>query len=185
MIEFAGLGSMSRAARMISGVATVGRPPTRPRARAASRPSRVPETISSRMNSARAAKTWKTSRPPGVVVQLPHVHPAEPTAQHLHASGRGVHQGAEQPQQGGLPCPVGPQQRPVLSLTDCPVDPVEDQLVRRVAAYAHVLEEEGLRVSVRSVQRRRRSWQEGGRRTLHSKGSAARPKLNEALGGRG
>jgi hypothetical protein len=25
-------------------------------------------TMSSRMNSARAAKTWKTSRPPGVVV---------------------------------------------------------------------------------------------------------------------
>ncbi|MFC1231959.1 MULTISPECIES: helix-turn-helix domain-containing protein [Streptomyces] len=33
-----------------------------------------------------------------------------------------------------------------------------------------------LRVSVRSVQRWRRSWQEGGRQTLHSKGSAARPK---------
>ena len=47
---------------------TVGRPPTRPRARAAARPSWVPETMSSRMNSARAAKTWKTSRPPGVVV---------------------------------------------------------------------------------------------------------------------
>ena len=38
-----------------------------------------------------------------------------------------------------------------------------------------------LRVSVRSVQRWRRSWQEGGRQTLHSKGSAARPKLDEAL----
>ncbi len=38
-----------------------------------------------------------------------------------------------------------------------------------------------LRVSVRSVQRWRRSWQEGGRQTLHSKGSAARPKLNEDL----
>lgn len=63
-----GLGSMSRAARMISGVTTLGRPPMRPRARAAARPSRVPETISSRMNSARAAKTWKTSLPPGVVV---------------------------------------------------------------------------------------------------------------------
>ncbi|MFF8366663.1 hypothetical protein ACF05F_32210, partial [Rhodococcus erythropolis] len=34
---------------------------------------------------------------------------------------------------------------------------------------------------MRSVQRWRRSWQEGGRQTLHSKGSAARPKLNEAL----
>jgi hypothetical protein len=63
-----GLGSMSRAARTISGVTTLGRPPTRPRALAAVRPSRVPETISSRMNSARAANTWNTSRPPGVVV---------------------------------------------------------------------------------------------------------------------
>ena len=27
-----------------------------------------PSTMSPRMNSARAAKTWKTSRPPGVVV---------------------------------------------------------------------------------------------------------------------
>lgn len=52
-----GLGSMSRVARMISAVTTVGRPPMRPRARAAARPSRVPETMSSRMNSARAAKT--------------------------------------------------------------------------------------------------------------------------------
>jgi len=51
-----GLGSKSRAARMISGVMTLGCPPKRPRARAAVTPSRVPETISSRMNSARAAK---------------------------------------------------------------------------------------------------------------------------------
>jgi len=47
---------------------TVGRPPVRPRARAAARPSRVPATMISRMNSARAAKTWNTSRPPEVVV---------------------------------------------------------------------------------------------------------------------
>jgi hypothetical protein len=46
-------------------VTRVGRPPIRPQARAAARPSRVPATMSSRMNSARAAKTWKTSRPPG------------------------------------------------------------------------------------------------------------------------
>ncbi|CAL9608583.1 hypothetical protein SUDANB58_05585 [Streptomyces sp. enrichment culture] len=32
------------------------------------------------------------------------------------------------------------------------------------------------RVSVRSMQRWRRSWQEGGRQTLRSGGSAARPK---------
>ena len=42
--------------------------PTRPRARAATSPSWVPATMSSRMNSARAAKTWNTSRAPGVVV---------------------------------------------------------------------------------------------------------------------
>lgn len=38
-----------------------------------------------------------------------------------------------------------------------------------------------LRVSVRSVQRWRRVWQEGGHRALRSKGSAARPKLSERL----
>jgi transposase len=38
-----------------------------------------------------------------------------------------------------------------------------------------------LRVSVRSVQRWRRAWQEGGDSALHSKGSAARPKLSEPL----
>nr|WP_112465886.1 winged helix-turn-helix domain-containing protein [Streptomyces triticisoli] len=38
-----------------------------------------------------------------------------------------------------------------------------------------------LRVSVRSVQRWHRAWQDGGRPALHSKGSAARPKLDEAL----
>jgi hypothetical protein len=37
------LGNMPRAAWMISGVATVGRPPKRLRARAAARPSRVPD----------------------------------------------------------------------------------------------------------------------------------------------
>lgn len=36
---FSGLGSMSRAARKSSGVMTEGRPPVRPRARAAARPS--------------------------------------------------------------------------------------------------------------------------------------------------
>ncbi|MGW2602339.1 IS630 family transposase [Streptomyces klenkii] len=38
-----------------------------------------------------------------------------------------------------------------------------------------------LRVSVRSVQRWRREWQEGGEPALRSRGSAARPKLSEAL----
>ncbi|KJY20719.1 hypothetical protein VR46_44060, partial [Streptomyces sp. NRRL S-444] len=54
-------------------MATVGRPPTR--VRAATRPSLVPMTMSSRMNSARAANTWTTSRPPGVQVLVEQVKP--------------------------------------------------------------------------------------------------------------
>jgi hypothetical protein len=54
--------------RICSAVMVGGRPKRTPRVQAASRPSRVPSTISLRMNSACAAKTWKTSRPPGVVV---------------------------------------------------------------------------------------------------------------------
>ncbi len=38
-----------------------------------------------------------------------------------------------------------------------------------------------LRVSVRSVQRWRRAWEEAGRQGLRSMGSAARPGLSEAL----
>ena len=64
----AGVGQQVAGGADVSSVATVGRPPTRPRARAAAKPSLVPMMMSSRMNSASAAKTWKTSRPPGVVV---------------------------------------------------------------------------------------------------------------------
>nr|WP_079408385.1 winged helix-turn-helix domain-containing protein [Streptomyces sp. 3211] len=38
-----------------------------------------------------------------------------------------------------------------------------------------------LRVSVRSVQRWRRSWQEAGRDAVRSRGPASRPKLSDAL----
>src|SRR4051812_25249017 len=38
-----------------------------------------------------------------------------------------------------------------------------------------------LRVSVRSVQRWRRLWQDGGPQALRSKGPASRPKLSDAL----
>ncbi len=38
-----------------------------------------------------------------------------------------------------------------------------------------------LRVSVRSVQRWRRSWQDDGPQVLQSKGPASRPRLSEAL----
>ena len=48
-----------------------GRPPVRPRARAEARPSRVPSTMASRSNSARAARNRKNSRPIGVVVSMP------------------------------------------------------------------------------------------------------------------
>src|SRR5512142_1797707 len=80
VMEASGLGSMSRAARILAASITVGRPPTRPRARAAASPSRVPETISSRMNSARAANTWKTSLPPGVVVSRFSCNEVKPTS---------------------------------------------------------------------------------------------------------
>ncbi|MEU0206570.1 helix-turn-helix domain-containing protein [Streptomyces canus] len=38
-----------------------------------------------------------------------------------------------------------------------------------------------LRVSVRSVQRWRRAWEDSGERALAWKGSVSRPKLSEAL----
>lgn len=57
--------SRSRACRTCSGVRAGGRPRRWPRAFAAARPSWVPWMMSSRMYSASALKTWKTSRPPG------------------------------------------------------------------------------------------------------------------------
>ena len=46
-------------------VSTEGRPPRRPRARAAASPAAVRSRIRSHSNSARAANTWKTSLAPG------------------------------------------------------------------------------------------------------------------------
>src|SRR5215213_5753524 len=51
-------------------VSTDGRPPRRPRARAAASPALVRSRMRSRSNSANAANTWKTSLPPGVVVSM-------------------------------------------------------------------------------------------------------------------
>jgi hypothetical protein len=51
-------------------VMTAGRPSWRPRGRAAASPALVRSRMRSRWNSARAAKTWKTSLPPGVVVSI-------------------------------------------------------------------------------------------------------------------
>jgi hypothetical protein len=47
-----------------------GRPPLRPRARAALRPATVLSRIRLRSNSASAAKTWKTRRPAGEPVSI-------------------------------------------------------------------------------------------------------------------
>src|SRR5215204_3210733 len=56
---------ISSATFSLWAVSTEGRPPRRPRARAAASPAAVRSRMRSRSNSARAAKTWKTSLPPG------------------------------------------------------------------------------------------------------------------------
>jgi hypothetical protein len=61
---------ISPATRTLWAVMTDGRPPWRPRARAAANPALVRSRMRSRSNSAKAAKTWKTSLPPGVVVSI-------------------------------------------------------------------------------------------------------------------
>src|SRR3954453_21935209 len=93
-----GLGSMSRAGRRMSGVMTVGRPPTRPRARAAARPSRVPETMSSRMNSARAGKPAAGGG--GVEVLVQRGEPDVAAAQLAHG-GNQVGKGPGEPVEAG------------------------------------------------------------------------------------
>ncbi len=60
-----------RALESLAGVMVAGRPPTRPRARAAATPARERSMIISLSNWASAEKTWKTRRPPGVVVSIP------------------------------------------------------------------------------------------------------------------
>jgi len=59
-----------RAVRTWSADNRGGRPPVRPRARAAASPAWVRSRMRSRSNSANAANTWKTSRPPGEVVSI-------------------------------------------------------------------------------------------------------------------
>ena len=71
--------SRSRACRICSAVIAGGRPRHALRPRAVSSHSRVPSTISWRMNSASAAKTWKTSRPPGPVVSSASCRLLKPT----------------------------------------------------------------------------------------------------------
>jgi hypothetical protein len=65
--------SSSRIRRALAhreGDSAGGGPPTLPRLRAASRPSRVHPAIRPRSNSETVAKTWDTSRPAGVVVSM-------------------------------------------------------------------------------------------------------------------
>jgi hypothetical protein len=52
------------------GESAFGRPPSRPRARAAVRPAWVRSRMMSRSNSASAPKMWKMSFPPDVVVSI-------------------------------------------------------------------------------------------------------------------
>ncbi|WP_411152135.1 helix-turn-helix domain-containing protein [Streptomyces sp. A30] len=49
------------------------------------------------------------------------------------------------------------------------------------AGHANAAVAKKLRVSVRSVQRWRRAWGQGGERALASKGPVSRPKLSDAL----
>jgi len=58
------------ASRSFAAVILKGRPPLRPRARAEASPATVRSEISSRSNSARAAKMPKTSFPAAVVVSM-------------------------------------------------------------------------------------------------------------------
>src|SRR5918998_1407442 len=66
------------ASRSLAGVILYGRPPWRPRARAEASPALVRSTISSRSNSASAAKTPNISRPSGGVVSIVAPEPVEP-----------------------------------------------------------------------------------------------------------
>jgi hypothetical protein len=68
-----------RAALTWSGDSAGGRPPLRPRARAAASPALVRSRIRSRSNSASAAKTWNTSRPPEEVVSIVSCKERNPT----------------------------------------------------------------------------------------------------------
>jgi hypothetical protein len=92
-----GCASRALACRICSGVIAGGRPRRTPRALAAARPSLVPSMMSSRMNSARAAKTWKTRRPPAVVVSRASCRERNPTPQPLQLRHPPVHGNLQQP----------------------------------------------------------------------------------------
>src|SRR6266568_5474298 len=88
----------ARASLTCSGESLAGRPPRRPRARAAARPTAARSAISSRSNSASAAKMWKIRRPVLVVVSIPSCSDANATP----AAGQrvdGLHQMPKRPAQ--------------------------------------------------------------------------------------
>ncbi len=70
--------SIASAWRRSSGVSLLGRPPPRPRARAAASPAMVRSLMRTRSNWASAPKTWKTSMPLAVVVSIPSVSERKP-----------------------------------------------------------------------------------------------------------
>jgi len=71
--------SSARARRSFSSFIDGLRPPLRPRLAAAAIPALVRSRIRSRSNWPRAPKTWKISRPPGVVVSIASVSDRRPT----------------------------------------------------------------------------------------------------------
>jgi hypothetical protein len=83
---------ISRATWSLWPLSTDGRPPRRPRARAAASPALVRSRMRSRSNSAKAAKTWKTSLPPGGVDLLLETPEPDPAVGQV---GDGVDQVAE------------------------------------------------------------------------------------------
>src|SRR6266571_192473 len=96
----------ARASLVCSGESLAGRPPRRPRARAAARPTAARSAISSRSNSASAAKMWKIRRPVLVVVSIPSCSDANATPA---AGQRGVGEdllAARRVQRVGLPVQV-------------------------------------------------------------------------------
>jgi hypothetical protein len=68
-----------RAVPSLADVIRAGLPPTLPLARAAATPARERSIMTSRSNCASAEKTWKTRRPPGVVVSIPSCNERKPT----------------------------------------------------------------------------------------------------------
>ncbi len=72
-------GRHSRHASRSGPVSSGGRPPCRPRARAAANPAWARSWMSSRSNSARAPNTWKIKRPPADVVSMFSVSERNPT----------------------------------------------------------------------------------------------------------